>query len=76
MLHGYASLVNTVYSARFCTLTAQIGQVMTNMNNPMRSKMNYVDVPRAKYPRGFIDARECAESILKTFGIKKLTFRS
>ena len=52
----------------FYVLDAKLGQVVTNMNNPLRNKKNYREVSREDVSSQFAMADECAVNILKTFG--------
>ena len=69
----FAIKTNSAYRNDFGTMVVQIGQVLTNMNNPHRQEMEYTEVPKERLQSGFITAEECATSILKNYDGKLIS---
>lgn len=56
------------FKARYYTTVCTIGQVLTNMNNPLKEQgLRPSEVDSKDMPRGFISARECAKWMLLNF---------
>lgn len=68
MVNLLANFMAVDFKTRYFTLICTLGQVLTNMNNPMREEYeNYQDIPKQKIPGGFVLAEDCAKYMIKNF---------
>lgn len=68
MLNLLGNFIAVDFKTRYFTLICTLGQVLTNMNNPMRDEYeDYQDIPASKIPKRFTTANECAQYMVKNF---------
>jgi len=57
------------FKNRYHSLICTYGQVLTNMNNPLRDKYpDYKDIPQKEVKGNFVTADSCALYSIKNFG--------
>lgn len=65
------------FKTRYFTLICTIGQVLTNMNNPLREEYeDYRDIPAKKVPSRFLKAEDCANFMIKNFSKFFMIFKA
>ena len=68
MMNTLGNYVARDFETRYYTTVCTLGQVMTNMNNPMQDLgVRPDEVDSKDLPSGFITAKECAKWMLKNF---------
>lgn len=68
LMNVLGNFVARDFKTRYYTTVCTIGQVMTNMNNPLKEQgVRPEDVDSKDLPNGFITAKECAKWMLVNF---------